>query len=289
MSPQTQKTVRTHLTGMVKCCLLFSMLFQSTALYAAWDKLSIQEMVADEAGRQNFSIPLALAVAETESDFNPYARSHVDARGVMQILPKTAEEDLGVRATSLYNPRVNIRAGVRFLMHLVSVYDGRVDIALSHYNGGSRVRQKDGSLKVIPATQAYVEKVLTKAEQYRSHPLVNARKTPKQFASDKPQRHINIATLASREALDDFEHGDPLLRHRSAYHRSTYQGGKANQALSEIKAAHTDAKAEVINKLKNLVIYNQNRAISGGANEQGSNKLRTNLHRDSKNDLVSEW
>src|SRR5690606_37191740 len=101
-----------NLNGLARYCLLMSVMLASTSLYASWDKQTIKDMVADEAGRQNLSVALALAVAETESNFDPYARSHVDARGVMQILPKTAEEDLGVGASSLYNPRVNIRAGV---------------------------------------------------------------------------------------------------------------------------------------------------------------------------------
>lgn len=258
--------------SLVRVCLLFSLLLSSASLYASWDKQSIKKMVAEEAGRQNFSIPLALAVAEVESNFDPYARSHVDARGVMQILPKTAEEDLGVRASSLYNPRVNIRAGVRFLTHLLSVYDGRVDIALSHYNGGSRVRQKDGSLRVIPATRGYVEKVLHKARKYGFNGL--GRSEPTQA----------VLYMAQREALDDFEQGDPLLRSRTVS-----QGGKSNQALNAIKQGKSDSREEVINKLKNLVIYNQNRVVKDGIHYREHNSSENYHYQDMQMDLANEW
>lgn len=276
MKQATRTSSYKNQNGLARFCLLFSVMLSSTSLYASWDKQTIRDMVADEAGRQNFSIPLALAVAEIESNFDPYARSHADARGVMQIMPKTAEEDLGVRASSLYNPRVNIRAGVRFLIHLLTVYDGRVDIALSHYNGGSRVRQKDGSLKVIPATRNYVDKVLSKARQYgfdgRAIAIV-----------ENPQP-ANLL-LAQREALDDFEQGDPLLRNRSFNQRSANQGGLANQTLNAIKQGQTDSKAEVISKLKNLVIYNQNRVLKGGMHDRGS-RFRD---QDRQMELANDW
>ena len=265
-------------TCMARFCLLVSVIFTSTSLHATWDKQTIKSMVAEEAWRQNLSVALALAVAETESNFDPYARSHVDARGVMQILPKTAEEDLGVRASSLYNPRVNIRAGVRYLLHLLEVYDGRVDIALSHYNGGSRVRQKDGSLKVIPATRAYVQKVLSKAEKYRQDPLAMNRN---RFAQTAMR---SVTSLAQREALDDFERGDPLLRYRSEN-----KEGAANQALSAIKHGQTDTKAEVIDKLKNLVLYNQNRALKQSPGKQSRSWANSNVYQDTQMELANEW
>jgi hypothetical protein len=274
MKHVTRTSSDKNLNGLARFCLMFSVMLASTSLYASWDKQTIRDMVVDEAGRQNLSVALALAVAETESNFDPYARSHVDARGVMQILPKTAEEDLGVRASSLYNPRVNIRAGVRFLIHLLTVYDGRVDIALSHYNGGSRVRQKDGSLQVIPATRNYVEKVLSKARRYGFDGRA---------ISETPQP-ANLL-LAQREALDDFEQGDPLVRNGSFNQRSANQGGLANQTLNAIKQGETDSKAEVINKLKNLVIYNQNRVLKGSMHDRGSRFP----DQDRQIELANEW
>lgn len=116
-------------------------------------------MVIDEALKQNFSPALALAVAKTESDFQADAESHAGARGVMQIMPRTGRTELGLQPNDLWDARTNIRGGIRFLKQLIKAYQGRVDIALSHYNGGSRVRRPDGSLRIIPATRGYVKKV----------------------------------------------------------------------------------------------------------------------------------
>jgi hypothetical protein len=111
---------------------------------------------------------LVLAIAKVESDFNPSALSHAGAKGVMQIMPATAKNGFQVEGHELFNARVNIRVGVAFIKQLIEQYAGQVDIALSHYNGGSRVRRPDGELGVIPATRAYVNKVNMHAQRYQS-------------------------------------------------------------------------------------------------------------------------
>jgi hypothetical protein len=117
---------------------------------AAW-----QAYMRDKAGRQpvmNFpyqhcfrqaasehELPLSLllALARGESDFDPSARSHANAHGLMQILwPDTARE-LGIRRLSeLYVPCKNVDAGARYLKGLMQRYQGNVHRALAAYNYG---------------------------------------------------------------------------------------------------------------------------------------------------------
>ena len=126
----------------------------------------VRRMVQEEAGR-SVRVPasLALAVAEAESDFVADALSPAGARGVMQIMPATALGEFGVHADALWEAEVNVRLGIAFLDQLIERYDGRWDLALSHYNGGSRVgRGRDA--RVIPATRAYVDKVLAAERRY---------------------------------------------------------------------------------------------------------------------------
>jgi len=206
--------------GIINFVLILFVWCLSSQVWAGWTKASVKQMVINEAQRQDFPEAIALAVAEVESDFDPSARSHVDARGVMQILPTTAEQDLGVDAASLYNPRVNIRAGVKFLKHLVSVYDGRVDIALSHYNGGSRVRKPDGSLQVLAATRKYVDKVLNKAHVYQT----------------ESYQTQNYRSYASKHHVEN-----------------------TLQRNNKINVVEMSEKQTLINKLQQLAFYNQNR------------------------------
>jgi hypothetical protein len=127
---------------------------------------AIEKLVVDEANRQGVEPALALAMAEVESNFNPRALSKAGAKGVMQIMPATAEKVFGVSSDQLFDAKINIKLGIAFIKKLLTRYNQRLDIALSHYNGGSAVQDKQGRLSVIPATRKYVSKVIAAQERF---------------------------------------------------------------------------------------------------------------------------
>jgi hypothetical protein len=146
--------------------ILLSPTVSATYYYDADD---IQQQVITHATRQNIDPSLALAVAKVESNFNPQALSHAGAKGVMQIMPRTAEQVFGVSRSRLFEPDINIELGVKFIKKLLERYDGRLDIALSHYNGGSGVKNRHGELNVLPKTRDYVDKVLATQQGFLQH------------------------------------------------------------------------------------------------------------------------
>lgn len=82
-------------------------------------------------------VDLLLAVAATESDLNPDARSNANAHGIMQIQWPGTARHLGVkRVAELYNPCLNIELGSRYLRELLDANDGNVERALAAYNYG---------------------------------------------------------------------------------------------------------------------------------------------------------
>ncbi len=115
-------------------------------------------IVVEEARRMGVPVSLALAVAHAESNFDAGAKSHKGARGVMQIMPATARGEYGLSPDLLWEPRINVRVGLHFLKRLLYRYRGRVDLALSYYNGGSAVGRLPNA-RVIPATAKYVARV----------------------------------------------------------------------------------------------------------------------------------
>ena len=129
---------------------------------------SIINLVRQEARNMGVSVPLALAVAHAESYFDPRAESHKGARGVMQIMPATSRSEYGIHPNLLWDARINIRLGLHFLRRILQRYQGRVDLALSYYNGGSRVGDLPHA-RVIPATRKYVRKVLRLRREYRAN------------------------------------------------------------------------------------------------------------------------
>lgn len=82
-----------------------------------------QEVVQNS---KKFKLPyeLIFAIIQTESDFNPFAKSYIPAYGLMQIVPRTAGADVfktlykkhsKPSATYLYNSKNNIRMGTAYL------------------------------------------------------------------------------------------------------------------------------------------------------------------------------
>ena len=166
-----------------------------------WSRDEVMALVVAEAVRQHFSPALALAVAKVESNFNPLANSAQGALGVMQIMPNTAEKELDIRVSQLYEPETNISGGIRFLKQLIKQYGGRTDMALSHYNGGSRVRQPDGSLRVLPATETYVNNVMEHARRFKSHPLILAVNNQSNRQSNHLHKRYISGVKTSKKAI----------------------------------------------------------------------------------------
>ena len=83
----------------------------SSLSFASYERQDVINMVINEAQIQGVDPALALAVAHIESNFNPEAISHKGARGVMQIMPRTARDEFGVNPALLFDPKTNIRTG----------------------------------------------------------------------------------------------------------------------------------------------------------------------------------
>lgn len=82
-------------------------------------------------------LDVLLAVAATESNWNPDARSHANAHGIMQIQWPGTARHLGVdRVSELYNPCLNIDLGARYLRELLNRNQGDMERALASYNYG---------------------------------------------------------------------------------------------------------------------------------------------------------
>ena len=90
------------------------------------------------ARKHGFDWRMIVAQIYQESHLNPWAKSRAGARGLMQLLPRTARS-LGVK--DIYNPVENINAGVQHLKNLYEYYDSvpgedRLLISLAAYNTG---------------------------------------------------------------------------------------------------------------------------------------------------------
>ncbi len=100
-------------------------------------------LVRDAAARHKVPVPLILGVIQVESSFKPRARSSAGARGLMQLMPRTARSlarRLKWEDYEITDPAFNIEAGTVYLAYLLKIFDGDLRYALAGYNAGpSRV------------------------------------------------------------------------------------------------------------------------------------------------------
>jgi soluble lytic murein transglycosylase len=88
---------------------------------------------------KNFDPIIALSLIRQESGFNAHARSHVGARGLMQLMPNTAKRfKRRVTKRQLYNAKLNIQIGTKYFNKLLTRYDQNLVYSLAAYNAGER-------------------------------------------------------------------------------------------------------------------------------------------------------
>ena len=102
------------------------------------ERRQLARTIVAEAEGARIDPLLVLAVIEVESRFDPAARSHRGAGGLMQLLEPTLRRELersNLPHGDLHDPVTNVRAGVRYLRRLLDAF-GREEVALMAYNAG---------------------------------------------------------------------------------------------------------------------------------------------------------
>ncbi len=140
--------------------------------------------VMETAQRAGIDPFLVAAVVREESSYYPRAVSRAGARGLMQLMPGTAQPMAAVRGWSfrggdlLDEPAANIELGANFLAGLLREF-GDPRLALAAYNAGPRRAREwwkarrsddlDVFVEEIPfdETRLYVKRVMLSWEEYR--------------------------------------------------------------------------------------------------------------------------
>ncbi|MBW3552134.1 MAG: lytic transglycosylase domain-containing protein [Gemmatimonadetes bacterium] len=98
---------------------------------------SLAEQIFDAAERHQIEADVAFGLVNTESTFRDRAVSHVGARGLTQVMPRTAKWlDPTVSANELFNRDKNLDLGFKYLRMMIDKYGGDVENALTAYNRG---------------------------------------------------------------------------------------------------------------------------------------------------------
>jgi hypothetical protein len=127
---------------------------------AAFPDFAFSDIVVTTSEKYGVDWRLVAAVISAESSFNPRARSSKGARGLMQVMPRTAAL-YDVKPGELYNPRRNVEAGVRHLKMLQERYEGDLELAVAAYNTGEAAVDRHHGIPPYRVTRAFVKKVLS--------------------------------------------------------------------------------------------------------------------------------
>jgi soluble lytic murein transglycosylase len=191
--------------------------------YALRFPLADEDRVLEAAQAAGIDPAWTFAIIRAETAWQPDARSGADARGLMQLLPGTAElvsRRSGLPypgPSSLYDPDINIPLGTRYLAHLGMRFNGSPWLTSAAYNAGPGNAQRwvdaRGNLDpevfilTIPfnETRDYVTRVMSFATIYgwRLHgaPMAVSSRlpaigTPYDPAVDPPRKQVVCKTPA---------------------------------------------------------------------------------------------
>lgn len=164
----------------------FAFAFAPSLLFKSMYPLRYEDEITASAATHGVDPYLVAAVIRSESSWDPEASSHQGARGLMQLMPETAQDMMakglvdGKRYSyeNLEDPTVNIEYGCAYLSYLLTYFNGATDRAIAAYNAG--MGNVDGWAKqdkllhnaiTFPETQAYLVRVnMAKARYQELYP-----------------------------------------------------------------------------------------------------------------------
>jgi hypothetical protein len=114
-------------------------------------------IIVQVAGYYKVEADLIKAIIMAESGFDPNAVSRKGARGLMQLMPATAEA-LGVEDPM--DPEQNIDGGVRYFKDLKKQFGGNIILTLAAYHAGISKVKRCGGVPQSEETRRYIRRVL---------------------------------------------------------------------------------------------------------------------------------
>lgn len=142
-----------------------------------------EALIKEEAYKNGLDPLLVASLIRQESFFRANAVSPADAYGLMQLLPRTAQEvnpfTARITTQDLQKPSINIRLGCLYLKKMMDRYNDKIHLALAAYNAGpDRVDNwvsqlgpitTDEFIELIPfsETRLYVKTIIRNMYYYR--------------------------------------------------------------------------------------------------------------------------
>jgi soluble lytic murein transglycosylase-like protein len=106
---------------------------------------------------------LIKAIIRAESDFDCRAVSSKGAKGLMQLMPGTAD---AMEVKNPFDPKENILGGTRYVSLLLKRFSNNKTLALAAYNAGPKVVESNKGIPPYPETKTFVKRVMNYYQSY---------------------------------------------------------------------------------------------------------------------------
>ncbi|MDR1870990.1 MAG: transglycosylase SLT domain-containing protein [Deltaproteobacteria bacterium] len=136
---------------------------RGSAPYRRLNLDNLKPLILKAAAKHRVNPVLITAIIKAESAFDPKAVSWAGARGLMQLMPKTAKL---VGCADSFDPEQNIMGGTRYIRLMLDRFNNNISLAVAAYNSGPERVAKNMAIPDISETRNYVRVVLKNLELF---------------------------------------------------------------------------------------------------------------------------
>src|ERR1035437_21555 len=146
---------------------------------------ALHQVVDSASAAYHLDPDLVNTVIHAESGFNSHAVSPKGARGLMQLMPGTANQ-LGVN--DAFDPQSNVTGGSRYLRELLERYNFDLVKALAAYNAGPERVERYRGVPPFHETQAYVARIV---HEYNQKKIAQEKEAKQKQVASKTRRAVH--------------------------------------------------------------------------------------------------
>ena len=148
------------------------------------NSVDLHHLIEHTSARYGIPPAFAAAIAQIESNYDSCAVSHMNAQGIMQLIPKTAAE---LNVSDPYDPVQGVEGGIAYLAQAYRLTHGDLSLSAAYYNAGPKAL-KMASHRWPRETQNYIRKLVRiwpkfQGENWRRQVPKTIKRTNRQFCS----------------------------------------------------------------------------------------------------------
>jgi soluble lytic murein transglycosylase-like protein len=192
-----------------------SLKVNETPAQAAASQQDLNSIISSASEEYRLDPDLVASVIKAESGFNVHAVSPKGARGLMQLMPQTAN---GLGVPNAFDAHANVEGGTKYLRELLERYNFDLVKALAAYNAGPQRVEQYGGVPPYHETRAYVARIVRD---------FNKKKTAQETASTSQKKQTTNKTASKQNTASP----------KKSSHKTQTASGKPQSPAPQVQAS----------------------------------------------------